>query len=72
MLVQHPMWQAMGNQLNGASLFDFTVIHHLDHFSGEFGMAMVMQALIHTGHRFDMPGYHHQIVTDDDDGDFMI
>ena len=72
MLMQHPVRYTMGYQLNRAGVVGGTAIHHFDHLSGKLGMPVIVKSLVNAGHRLNIAGDHHQIMTDDDNRDGFI
>ena len=62
----------MGDQLHGAPFVVCAWIHVFQHIPCDFRLMMIVQSLVHAGHRFDVSGNGQKIVTDDDYGDVLI
>ena len=62
----------MGHQFHGTHVISGAGIHSFQHITGDFGLMVMVQILVDTGHRFDKPGNYQKVVADNQNGDIFI
>jgi hypothetical protein len=72
MVRQHPVGETVGHQFHRTNFFHGARVHGFQHVASDFGLVMIMQLFVNTGHGLHIAGYYQQVVADHQYSDVLI